>query len=278
MELLGYFTSKGESLSTKLLMGTALTITRITAGDGETSADAAALTRDCQTLPVGTMLRSGSTVTLPVTLTAALAEESYALQEIGVYAEDPDEGEILYRIYRLNQPVNITAGGQLTIRFQLKETVSEAAEVTVSATPAGLLTVADRGVPAGVAALDETGTVPPAQLPFTWGTEDLEDGVSALAPGRLYFVCAAGSASGSTSSETITFTVADVEYTAESGMTWADWIASDYYIEASFITVNDSGVVVNGMSGLGFVSAQSGTDVIVAGTAYVYEEAGSDMG
>ena len=285
MELLGYFTSKGESLSAKLLTGTALTITRVAAGDGETSADAAALIRDCQALPAGTMLRSGTTVTLPVTLTAALAAESYILREIGVYAEDPEEGEILYRIYRLSQPVNVNAGGQLTIRFQLQETVSEAAEVTVSGTPAGLLTVADRGVPAGVAALDETGIVPPSQLPYAWGTEDLEDGVSALTPGRLYFVYAAGTASGGnsggdsgTSSDAGSFTVAGIAYTADPGMTWNEWISSLYYVEGSWIVVNDSGTVVNGISGLGLVPAQKGTDVIAAGGTYVWETAGSDMG
>ena len=131
MELLGFFTPKGKALSAKLLTGVPLRITRVTAGDGNTPADAAALTRDCQTLPVGTPYRRGEDVTLPATLTAALAEESYTLREIGVYAEDPQEGEILYRIYRPSQAVSVTAGSGLTIRLALKETVSEAAEVTV---------------------------------------------------------------------------------------------------------------------------------------------------
>ena len=42
MELLGFFTPKGKALSAKLLTGVPLQITRITAGDGNTPADAAA--------------------------------------------------------------------------------------------------------------------------------------------------------------------------------------------------------------------------------------------
>lgn len=86
-----------------------------------------------------------------------------------------------------------------------------------------------------------------------------------------------GDDSGSTA-ETITFTVGGIEYTAESGMTWEAWIASDYYVEASFLTVDDSGLVVNGMSGVGFNPAVNGTDTITSGGAYVYEDMGSDMG
>lgn len=280
MELLGHFTSKGKALSAKLLMGDTLKITRITAGDGSTSAEAAALVRDCQALSVGTMTRSGATVSLPVTLTAAAAETSYTLKEVGIYADDPQEGEILYRIYRLSQPMSITAGGQLTVRFFLKETVSETANVTVSGTPAGLLTVADRGVPAGVAALDATGTVPPSQLPYTWGTADLEEGVSPLAPGRLYFVCTAAPSddNGGTPGEPFTFTAGDAAYTAENGMTWNDWIASDYYVEASLLTVNTNGVVINSANGVGFNPAVNGTDTIISGGVYVFEDMGSDPG
>ena len=188
MELLGFFTPQGKSLSAKLLTGTGLTVTRVTAGDGETPSDATALLRDCQTLSAGPLQRSGDTVMLPVTLTATTAEANYTLRELGVYAQDPDEGEILYRIYRLSHGVAVTAGKQLTIRFDLRETVSEAAEVTVVDSSSGLLTVADLGVPGGAATLGVDGKVPQAQLPFTYGTEDLAAGSSGLETGKLYFV------------------------------------------------------------------------------------------
>lgn len=169
MELLGYFTEKGTALSAKLLTGTALTITRVAAGDGETALSAAALERERQTLAVSAMRRSGATVVLPATLMAALAEEDYTLREIGVYARDPEEGEILYRLYRLSPAVPIAAGGSLVLRLELAETVSEAAQVTVEGTAVGLLTQADldalRGAVNGLATLNGEGIVPSGQLP-----------------------------------------------------------------------------------------------------------------
>lgn len=192
MELLGYYTTKGRELSAKLLTGTALRITRVTAGGGTTAPDATMLETERQTLAAGEAKREGVTVTLPVTLLAAEAGADYTLTEVGVYASDPDDGEILYRIYRLDEAVNVTAGGQLVIRFDLQETVSEAAEVSVACSPMGLLTQGDldalRGTPGGFATLDEGGKVPVAQLPYTWGTEELEAGVSPLETGKLHFV------------------------------------------------------------------------------------------
>lgn len=169
MELTGYLTDAGKQLSAKLLTGAALEITRITAGSGTTASNATVLAQEKQTLDVGTMTRSGSTVTLPATLAAAFAETDYTLREIGIYANDPDAGEILCRIYRIDQPVSISAGGQLILRFALQETVSEDAAVSVAPTLHGLLLRADlealMGAPNGLAALDQTGTVPAAQIP-----------------------------------------------------------------------------------------------------------------
>lgn len=192
MELLGYFTEQGQVLSAKLLAGTALRITRVMAGSGETALSASALAQERQTLATGPFRREGATVILPVTLAAAQAEADYTLKELGVYAEDPDEGEILYRLYRMDEAAAISAGGTLVIRFDLRETVSEAAEVQVTVTPTGVLLQEDldalRGAPSGLAALDGAGKVPPAQLPYTYGTAELEAGVSPLATGTLHFV------------------------------------------------------------------------------------------
>ena len=72
--------------------------------------------------------------------------------------------------------------------------LSEVAELTVVGTAAGLLTEGDltalRGQPNGLAALDESGKVPPSQMPYGYGSEDLVAGESPLESGRLYFVYA----------------------------------------------------------------------------------------
>lgn len=145
MEIQGYFTGKGLALSTKLLTGAALSVTRVVAGGGSTADPLAAtsLPQPKQTLAVNPPSRSGNTATLPVTLAAALAREAYTLTELGVYARDPNEGEILYKVYRLGEPVDIKPDSRMVLRFYLEETVSQDLGVTVERAPAGLITETD---------------------------------------------------------------------------------------------------------------------------------------
>ncbi|MBE6963519.1 MAG: hypothetical protein E7443_02820 [Ruminococcaceae bacterium] len=140
MEIYGIFTEKGLELAAKLSAGAALTVTRVLAGSGTTHAKAAALNQIQQTLAVNTPSRNGNTAVIPATLVAANAAGNYTLTELGVYAQDPDEGEILYKIYRLTEAMHITAGSSAVLRFYLEETVLEDAEATVTCSPAGLLT------------------------------------------------------------------------------------------------------------------------------------------
>lgn len=136
----GYFTPKGMALSAKLLAGAALTVSRVVAGSGQTQAAATALSDPRQTLAVNSPTHSGNTAAIPATLAAASASESYTLTELGVYANDPDEGEILYKLYQLSEPVDITAGSSMVLRFYLEETVSQDPDVAVICSPAGLVT------------------------------------------------------------------------------------------------------------------------------------------
>lgn len=140
MDMQGYFTTKGLALSAKLLTGTVLTISRVVAGNGQTQTTAATLSGPRQTLAVNSPTRSGNTAIIPVTLVAAGASANYTLTELGVYAKDPDEGEILYKIYKLSQPVNVVAGSSMVLRFYLEETVSQNLDAVVECSPAGLIT------------------------------------------------------------------------------------------------------------------------------------------
>ena len=192
MELQGFFTQKGIALEAKVLSGATLTITRVTAGSGETAEAATVLDAEKQTLTVGTLHRKNATVTLPVTLTAMMAATNYTLTEIGIYALDPEEGEILSRVYRLQPGLDIIAGSRLTVRFELEETFGSAAAVAVPIAPAELLTEGDltalMGVAGGLATLDANALVPTAQMPYTYGMDDLEAGVTPLEEGKLHFV------------------------------------------------------------------------------------------
>ena len=143
MDTHGFYTENGLALAAKLSAGTALTITKIVAGSAQTSAASNKLEAEQQALAVNTPSTNGNTAVIAATLTAASSAEDYALTEVGVYAQDPDEGEILYKIYRLSAPVEVTAGSRTVLRFYLEETVSENADITVSCSPAGLLTETD---------------------------------------------------------------------------------------------------------------------------------------
>lgn len=142
MEIQGYFTKKGLELCTKLSAGSTLTITRIVAGSGETTdpKTVSSLPQIKQELAVNTPEQNGNTATIPVTLVAAEAPENYDLTELGVYAEDPEEGEILYKVYKLDIPVGIQTGSRLVLRFYLEETLSEDFNAVVSCSPAGIIT------------------------------------------------------------------------------------------------------------------------------------------
>lgn len=138
MSLQGFYTTKGLALAAKIAAGTKLTITKVTAGSGITVENASALAQERQTLTAGTAQTGDQTATLPVTLAEVTAAASYSLTELGVYASDPDAGEILYQVFRLDEARSIAAGGESVYRFYLKETVG-AAGVTVACSPAGLL-------------------------------------------------------------------------------------------------------------------------------------------
>lgn len=138
MSLQVFYTAKGLALAAKIAAGTKLTVTKVTAGSGTTVEKASALAQEQQTLTVGTAQVRGQTATLPVTLAEVNAAASYTLTELGVYARDPDAGEILYQAIRLDEPRSITAGGENVCRFYLNQTIGKEG-ITVTCSPAGLL-------------------------------------------------------------------------------------------------------------------------------------------
>ena len=77
---------------------------------------------------------------------------------------------------------------------------------------------------------------------------------------------------GDSADKTITFTALGAQCTAEDGMTWAEWVASDYYAAGSDISVSTDGVVVCPVGYLVLQGASTpityGTDAIVSGGVY----------
>ena len=170
MNIQGTYTNKGLALTAKTAVGACLRVTRVVGGSGHTTdvPNAAALPEIRQTLAVGEARCAGDTAVLPVTLAAVGLESSYTLTELGIYAEDPDEGEILYCVYRLDEPVTIQAGSDTVLRFYLRQTVSEDGGAAVLCSPAGLITESDcapvRKMVLAVGAPQRDVTMPASEL------------------------------------------------------------------------------------------------------------------
>lgn len=170
MNIQGTYTDKGLALTAKTAAGACLRVTRVVGGSGHTTdvPNAAQLSEIRQTLAVGEARCAGDTAVLPVTLAAVEQKATYTLTELGVYAEDPNEGEILYCVYRMDEPVTIQAGSDTVLRFYLRQTVSGDGGAQVLCSPAGLITENDcapvRKMVLATGAPTRTVTVPMEEL------------------------------------------------------------------------------------------------------------------
>ena len=173
MRLNGFHTTAGLALAAKVAAGTKLTVTKVMAGSGTTEASAVQLADTRQTLTVGAATVSGETAFLPVTLAEVNASQSYTLTELGVFAQDPDAGEILYQVFRLSEAYPMTAGGKSVFRFYLRQTMGDGG-VTVSCSPAGLLIDEDlapiREKVMATSLPEKAVTLSPDQLPDYFAT------------------------------------------------------------------------------------------------------------
>jgi len=177
MNIQGTYTNKGLALAAKTAAGACLRVTRVVGGSGHTTdvPNAVQLPEIRQTLAVGEARCTGNTAVLPVTLATVGQRSTYTLTELGVYAENPGEGEILYCVYRLDELVTIQAGSDTVLRFYLRQTVSKDGGAEVLCSPAGLITESDCG-PVRRKVLAKI----PANRTVTVPMEELADYISGL--------------------------------------------------------------------------------------------------
>lgn len=143
MNFTGQLTPQGRALLAKVLTGGTVTVTRVLAGTGTTPEDALTLADPRQTAAISGRCTDGPVATLTVTLAASLADGAYSLTELGVYAQDPDAGEILYQVYRLDEPVEMDPASRLVLRTYLRLAVSGGLDLSLSLPPSGLLVEED---------------------------------------------------------------------------------------------------------------------------------------
>jgi phage-related tail fiber protein len=131
-------TDKGRNLLSKALTGTALHFTKVALGDGvwdssvnpENLDDLVSKKID---LPINNLSVTGDgTAVLRFVLTNSGLTDGFFTREIGIYANDPDLGEILYAVTYSNNPDFIPADGVVKIEnvTDIYTVVSNAQNVT----------------------------------------------------------------------------------------------------------------------------------------------------
>ena len=175
------YTTLGLNLMAKLQTGATLEITRAVGGDGHTSADAlTALTEVTarQTLTLSNVVYKGSgQALLPVTLYNRGLTAGYPLRQIGIYATDPDDGEVLMLVAQSEQPDTIPSEADspdFVSNFSFHIALGNAGRINVSYSQTDMATKADYvafveqvegklGQPSGIATLNSSGKL--AQMP-----------------------------------------------------------------------------------------------------------------
>lgn len=139
-------TTQGETLLSKLIAGNSLTITRAVVGSGYIDPadlkNATAVSNIRQTLTMRPVrYPHPGECALPVSLNNSGVTAGYTASQVGVYAQDPDEGEILYFIAQALPGTGTEVPAETTIRGFGAEWVfyflyGQADGVTVTVDPA----------------------------------------------------------------------------------------------------------------------------------------------
>ena len=147
-------TKKGQALMAKVVSGaTKLTFTKIAVSEANLGSDLASLTgigTIKQSQPVASVVRQNETyVKVGASFSNDKLTTDYYVRNIGLYATDPQEGEILYSVSVADEssktadwmpPFNGIGSSSLIV--DLVTAVSNASNVTVSVDPSAMATVA----------------------------------------------------------------------------------------------------------------------------------------
>lgn len=145
-------TNQGLNLDTKVAAGsTELTITKAMSASGKVNStllrEQTALTNPQQTLALQNkqVIEGENAFILPVKLTNSGLSAGYSMFQLGIFAQDPDLGEILYMICQTS-----TESGEeipkaadqpgFSIQWNLKIKISDAGSVTIEVSEVGSIT------------------------------------------------------------------------------------------------------------------------------------------
>lgn len=144
----GILTDLGRELQAKVESGTPLKVTCFKLGDGtETASDAQGMSNLLAPkvkFGITGIERKGTLCTFTGVITSSKVSAGFRAREWGLFAEDPDRGEILYMVALDDRPDYIAAQDSTlnsTITYALNIDISSTAEITPVIDAAGLVSV-----------------------------------------------------------------------------------------------------------------------------------------
>ena len=113
-------TDVGADLQAKINAGlTTLIFTKVGVGSGSGSVNAlTAMVHKEQDIGIGNVEANGNIVTINFTLTNKGLGSAYQMRELGLYATDPDKGEVLFAYMTDSTPDTMPADGSATVVSQ----------------------------------------------------------------------------------------------------------------------------------------------------------------
>lgn len=141
-------TNKGKALQAKVLAGTCkYAFTKIAVGDGYVSTSKDYATRDDlksrkADIPLSSVVASGTVCKVSGVLSNEKITEAFYVREAGLFATDPDEGEVLFCAHYYDMPsaVDAASGGAYTKEFTFEIGVDSTEQVDVTVSQTGFVT------------------------------------------------------------------------------------------------------------------------------------------
>lgn len=142
-------TDKGIALQSKVQAGEVLNITKLKLGSGTLPAETdirklTDLIKPEQNLGIGGREPNGDYCKISATISNVGLEAGYYVRELGVFAQDPDDGEILYAYTTDGAPDYLPAEGGSTVisqEFSVNIAVSDTEQINVEIDPGALATM-----------------------------------------------------------------------------------------------------------------------------------------
>ena len=145
-------TVQGEELIAKLVAGSTLNLLYVMAGDGEVGDDYTPRTMTTLSNPIlkgtsTTPIVNDATVSMVLEFNSSDLTESFYLREFGIFADDPDDGTILFAYGTLGDYAQYMCAGTDTgvdiRRFPVTITIGEGVEVSIDWSELAWMTAED---------------------------------------------------------------------------------------------------------------------------------------